>query len=606
MKCNKKQQQLSVLSLFILISSLTLSCTKDSDALFEVSEQEEVPFIEEEVNDKDENAYSIVNDTLAIFSEEIKVLNIIENDSLFNGTNIRVTNITTPEYGDVVIKDNNTIEYTAPDTFTKSTDVLNYTVELTKEDGEVFTGEGKVVVSIEGKNYLLTVEAKNQLRERFNNGYVVGSGFSDDISKVKDFVTRFLSNPGEFRPWFGDPEGSPTRGQYLHTSAVYAYVMEDTNLANAVAKEILETVNANSLDTPFWNNSSTVRWDAKFSLWVQTSKIKKTLDSYHFVKYLQTTLSESELSSIETWFNKFSDLAYAALKPRFEFYLGDNWDTAGESKFIHNAPFPTGALSTATPIQDAQGNDVTEYTMSWAQDIYNNRQWEYVAYIHSVAVKNNDLEREHWARQFVKSFIKYGIFSDGTMAELFRNKDEDPTRGVFYSYVSLGAIIQIAHLDAMAGHYPSDKLYDYKTVEGVESGSTTLTNEGYAAGSTTDGITEKSLLTALKGQSNYLRSSANGGWNDLRFFRKSDNSIEPLSTVGKRQPSAIPAIANLYYKNNDLKDFYTYNTAVGYPPKKVINEGYLAGFWEANEDMGSWGNLIFGAMWYEQEQNFFN
>ncbi|GGD03591.1 Ig-like domain-containing protein [Hyunsoonleella pacifica] len=591
------------ISIYFIFLFFLLSCNNEEETLFESNDT-----VDENTNvlGEDIGENIIVDDVFIVSSGSVKELDVLSNDDLSEFTNVVITSISQPVYGEINSTGNNSFEYIAPDISSEIIDNFTYSVEATKSDGGKISLDGEVNVEVVHQNYLITLEAKEELKVRFENGYILRSGFSDDITKVKEFTSRFLSNPSEYRPKFGESGSLPPRGQYLHTSAVYAYVMDDVNLANAIANEIVETVKTNPLNTAFWNNSNVVRWDTEYALWIQTSKIKKTLDSYYFVKYLQTTLTNQEISTIESWFNRFADLAYRALKDRLDSYLGNNWHINGESKFIYNDLYPVSQASTPNPVQDAEGKDLVEFTMSWAQDIYNNRQWDCVAYIHSMAVKNNDIERENWARQFVKSFLKYAVFADGTMAELWRNKDDDPTRGVFYSYVSLGAVIQIAHADAMANHFPGDKLYDYKTKEGIVNGSTNLTDSGYVGGSTTDGVTEKSLYTVLKAQSNYLRSSANGGWNDLRFFRKSNNTVVPLSTVGKRQPSTIPAIANLYYKDNDLSDFYMYNTAVGYPAKQIINEGYIASMWEANEDMGSWGNLIFGSIWYEQENNFFN
>ena len=243
--------------------------------------------------------------------------------------------------------------------------------------------------------------------------------------------------------------------------------------------------------------------------------------------------------------------------------------------------------------------------MSLGQDSYNNRNWDVVGYIHSWAVENNDLEKAIFARQFFKSWITFASFSDGTLAEMWRNIDRDPSLGVFYGWISVGAAVQMAHEDAIANHFPNDRLYDFKTTNGILNGSTDLTDDPYVGGSTTDNISEKSLFGILIAQSNYLRSTADGGWNDSRFFKLSDNSIVPLSTVGLRQPSTIPAIANLYYKSQALKDLYLYNTDVGYPEKAIISEGFLAGT-GFNEDAGPWGNLIMGGIWLEAEDYFFN
>ena len=449
---------------------------------------------------------------------------------------------------------------------------------------------------------------KLELKNRFENGYVTGPGFLDDISKAINDVGVFTANPSEFRPTFGAANNIINRGQILHTTAVYAYAVDDIDVANIVATEILATINNNDLYSQFWADviANNTRWDGgDFNGWIQAAKAKKLKDSYYFIKGLQNTLTASEKESIETWFERFAELAYTSLSTRLNTVFDHDWLTNGRTEWL-NILYPTNSnTSTATPIFDQNGNTTNPFTMSVGQDSYNNRNWDVVGYIHSWAVKNNDLEKEIFARQFFKSWIKFGSFADGTLAEMWRNVDRDPTLGVFYGWISVGAAVQIAHNDALTNNFPNDRLYDYKTTEGILSGSIALTNDAYVGGSTTDGATEKSLFGILTAQSNYLRNTANGGWNDARFFKLSDNSVVPLSTIGLRQPSTISAMANLYYKSQDLKNLYLYNTNVGYPAKVSISEGYLAGT-GFNEDAGPWGNMIMGAMWLEMEDYFFN
>ena len=448
---------------------------------------------------------------------------------------------------------------------------------------------------------------KLELKNRFENGYVTGAGFSDDIAKAISDVAVFTANPGEFRPTFGGANNIINRGQILHTTAVYAYAVDDVNVANIVATEILATINNNNLYSQFWLDviADNTRWDGgDFNGWIQAAKAKKLKDSYYFIESLQNSLTTNDKKLIEAWFERFAELAYTSLSTRLSSVFGNDWVTNGRKKWL-NILYPTSATSsTATPIFDQDGNVITPYIMSVGQDSYNNRNWDVVAYIHSWAVKNNDLEKEIFARQFFKSWVEFASFSDGTLAEMWRNVDRDPTLGVFYGWISVGAAVQLAHNDALSGHFPDDRLYDYKTTDGIINGSVTLTNEAYTGGSTTDSVTEKSLFKILRAQSNYLRGTENGGWSDARFFKLSDNSVVPLSTAGLRQPSTIPAIANLYYKSQDLKDLYLYNTVVGYPAKVSISEGYLAGT-GFNEDAGPWGNMIMGAMWLEMEDYFF-
>ncbi len=453
-------------------------------------------------------------------------------------------------------------------------------------------------------------DARVILKQRFDDSYTAGVGFPDDITNVNNDVTAFTADPDQYRPQMGDSLavgfGIPSAGQNLHTSAVKAYVDNDEVLANTVCTEILGTVNANDLNTAWWNASSAYRWDADDDLWIQTSKVKKLFDSYNLLVNIQSVLTDAQKTTIETWFERYKTLAETAVRARLQALMGASWEDDATVFYgdSNNVLYPTGSGDTPTPVYDSGGNVLPEYTMILGQDFYNNRQWEAVAYIHSWAIENDDRDSERWTRQFFKAAIKYGLFSDGSWCELFRNRDSDPTLGIFYGYITLSAMVDMAHNDAKANHYPDDRLYDFKTTEGILNGSTTNTNFAYLGGSTTDGTTQKSLLTFITGQSNYLRTQANGGWNDIRFFEATDTTLTALSTVGLRQPSVHAAIANLYYKTQDLEDFYTYNTSVGYPAKVTISEGYLAG--TGNEDMGGWGNLIFGSMWYAQEGNFYD
>lgn len=446
-------------------------------------------------------------------------------------------------------------------------------------------------------------QAKEILKQRFENGYIAGTGFSDDITKTLNDAIVFSQNPGKFRPVLGEIPDVPSGGQTLHTSALYAYAIDDIDLANTVIDEILSIVNTNNLYTTFWNESNTLRWDSENALWIQTAKVKKLKDSYYFIKTLQTSLGENDKIIIENWFTRYKELAEEAVRARLSNLLGSTWEATGPTT-INNALYPTfGGNATPTPVYNQNGDIIDDYTIVLGQDTFNNRQWDAISYIHSWAVFNNDIDSETWTREFFKNAIKYGLFPDGSWCELFRNRDSDPTLGVFYGYITLGGMVAMAHLDAIANNFPLDKLYDYETTEGLVNGSTTLTSSGYLGGSTTDGITKKSLYTFLKGQSNYLRSSVDGGWNDIRFFKSTDNIITPLSTVGLRQPSVIPAMANIYYKNQELLDWYNYETTRGYPSKVTISEGYLAGG-VGNEDMGPWGNMILGLAWYNQEDSF--
>ena len=114
-------------------------------------------------------------------------------------------------------------------------------------------------------------------------------------------------------------------------------------------------------------------------------------------------------------------------------------------------------------------------------------------------------------------------------------------------------------------------------------------------------LTPKSLKTFIKGQSKYYRTSANGGWSDLKFYNNSGyKSI--INVEGVYMASVQVAISNLYYNDSEIADFYKYNQNAGYPQKQSLNQGYTGSYY--NEDLGAWGNNIIGVMWLEMEDNF--
>lgn len=644
MKLNHKPQLLPATLLVIGLCMFLASCSKDTDLLSEyVTNGENLDFA----------SINIIDDNFNISYGTQEVLNVLENDNIIDPLSTNITSVSDPLYGSVTLKVDNTLVYYAPGASTAETetvvttsegesegesdsdnetdeesagsntteeqdsnntteeqqtdesttleDSFTYTTETEDEDGEITTETGTVTVivnsteniDLSSSNLIYTIDAKVELKRRFENGYITGPGFNDDIKQTIEDTKTFTSNPSEYRPFFGDGSAPHSSGQSLHTTALYAYAIDSVELANIVAEELIGIVNNNNLYTTFWTNSETVRWDSDFNGWIQTAKATKMKDSYNFIKHLQTTLSESEKTQIENWFERFKDLAYKGFKNRIESFFGSGWTVDNFPK-----PYYTSKLWDA-PLHETNG-DIIDIRPSLSQDVYNNRHWDIVTYIHSWAVENNDRDTEEYCRNFFKVFFKYGIFPDGTIWEIMRNTNSNFNSGVGYGMLTMSSLVSMAHLDAMANHFPDDLLYDYTTTEGVRKGEIGIASEdAYQGSSTTDGETEKGLLMFIKAQSKYLRSEADGGWSDIRFYNGNSLDME-----GWEQPSTIPAIANLYYRDQDLVDFYLYNTSVGYPQKQSLRGGYQAPLWD--KDTGAWGNMIFGAAWLEQENNFFN
>ncbi|MCL5129867.1 Ig-like domain-containing protein [Algibacter sp. L4_22] len=591
MKLINKPRAKRMLPIGILLSTILLSCSTENEELF----VEEAAVTKDAGSNEDVDTYYVGDDNFTVRSSKTQVFDVLINDNIPNFHEVRISDVSKPTNGTITVNEDHTIEYVAPISGSEISDTFTYTVEALDGNGELFTGTGDVtvIVSAESKNYLFTAEAKKTLRDRFTNGYITGVGFTDDFIVIKDNLDSFKEDPTQYRPTYGESPLYYKERQILSHSALYAYALDNVEVANAVASEILATIRANDLNTSYFSGMTDLR--AMNSYMIQTSSIKKMKDSYTLTKHVQDVLTDEEKALINEWFATYKNILYKWFRSYTETYWGVGWDISGISKFKPEGIYPY-EYGDPYPIKDVNGNSNMDYTMAWAQDIFNNRILDALIYLESWAVSNSDLEIENFCRELFKNVIKYGTFSDGTFWELIRNKSVyDNSYGVYYTNVSLTTLISMAHLDAMANHFPGDKLYDYKTTDGIVQGSTNLTILGYAGSSTTDGITQKSLKTLIMGQSKYLRNSANGGWNDIRFYNN-----EPLSIVGRRHNSVLAAMANLYYNDVDLKNYYLFNSSVGYPSKKQIVEGY-----GLPEDYGAWGNLIIGGAWFEQENNFF-
>ncbi len=455
---------------------------------------------------------------------------------------------------------------------------------------------------------LFTPKAREVIAERLKNGYSLGVGFADDVARIKRDVAAFKENPSEWRPFFGENDSVPSQGVQMHTSAVYAWALKNETIANIVANELLEIITATNLYDAYWVSAESPvnkRFASDDDLWIQVGKVKKMFDSYGLIKEMQTTLGDGDKLEIENWFKRFKEICENNEKALVDAYFGKGWEYSTRKQINNNVLYSYNSnQSTPTPIYTNHGDVMHQYTMIRSQDEYNNRRWEVINYIHGWAIHNDDTYSEFWTRQFFKEALKYGLFPDGTWCEMFRNHDNSTALGVSYGFASLAAMLEMAHNDALANHFPYDRLYDYTTTEGVVTGSINLTNTPYVGSSTTDGVTEKSIYTFLIGQSKYLRNAANGGWNNKRSFKKSTGAKVPLNATDLYQPSIHAALANLYYKNTELEAFYKYDTSAGYPVKKDIYSGYNPPF--ATQDAGAWTNLINGMLWYEQEDNFFD
>ncbi|MDV7140216.1 Ig-like domain-containing protein [Maribacter sp. TH_r10] len=585
----------------LCIILLHFSCSKDNDLLTD--------YVLSETQDAINISNVAVDDSFQVFSNTAMVLDVLSNDTFENEAEVIITETSTPSNGTVVINDDETLTYTPNSEVTEQLtegevmDTFTYNTEAPDANGSTIADTGSVTIKagVDG-NYLFTTEAKNILKERFEKGYVTGPGFSDDITRAINGKDSFLSSPSSNRQNFGSKYSyiSNSIRQNFHYAALYAYATDDIPVANTVMTELLSTVKANSMSESYWDTNPNFGTDN--NLWVQSTEIGKLMDSYHLIENIQTVLSNADKTTIEDWFSDYAFHVKSWIDPYYDGYWGKDWENIGLQKFMGENETNETEYQTGYPIEDINGNPNMDYAMAGAQNNFNNRISESIAFLHSWSINYGDTTYEHLTREWFKNALKYGLFPDGTFWELIRNKNvyNINALGVHYSFSTLQSMVKMAHEDAMAQHYPDDLLYDYETTEGILNGSTNLTPtapNGYVGSSTTDGVTPKSLKTFIMGQSKYYRSSAKGGWNDIRFY---DGSPLNMTGLSERDYSIPQAIANLYYKDQDIKDFYLYNTSAGYPSKN----SYLDGVYQGSD--GAIGKFLLGAAWLEMEVYFFN
>ncbi|SFB72457.1 Putative binding domain-containing protein, N-terminal [Zunongwangia mangrovi] len=458
--------------------------------------------------------------------------------------------------------------------------------------------------SLEGDDLQFSTKAKKINIKRFKSKFKPTPFFNDDFTDLVNNKDEFLDNPTEGRYSYPSVMAGGTKDtsklRNIFHAALYASLTNDQSVANAVAEEFVIRLLANDLQDPgtFEHPVGTIEWIGGAYFHFATN-IKKMHKAFELIYNIQNVWTNKNISDIKNYFKDFNTILWNYYERKIPAVLGVDWKEG-------NFAIPSYLTTTLHyPIENSDGTPNIDFVVTNFQEaIFNNRMFDIVGYIHHWAVNNNDTPKEVAMRNHVKMWCKYAMFTDGTLYEIYRNSSDDRNKGVFYSNITLCHVIDIAHLDAMANHFPGDRLYDYETTEGIEQGSINLTNIIYTGSSTTDGVTPKNIKKAILNVSKYLRSSANGGFNDLRYFEgvpldSSQRNVE--NNTFPRYNSIVPAIANYYYNDPELEDYYLYNTDAGYPQKQIVSEGIVK-----VEDWGANEIFIIGNLWIQHEFNIFD
>lgn len=222
-----------------------------------------------------------------------------------------------------------------------------------------------------------------------------------------------------------------------------------------------------------------------------------------------------------------------------------------------------------------QGNAISNLA-TW----YNNRRGAMLQFVACVGIHRNDASMIKSAKLYVKEFVKYSVFPDGTIGEFQRGTGAASEQGWQYGLTVVEQCLNVADMLARKGDF---ELYEYTTSEGL--GTTAGGNKSLFS------ATSK-MLSFLDGTSiAYNTTSAAEVGN--KAFR-----IDGIDSVNNRAYTfdIWIAQANIYFKDSTIKSIYTRTKAGTNPyPVRAASSG-LYNAWTGGFGLFPGKLFMFGQM----------
>jgi hypothetical protein len=410
----------------------------------------------------------------------------------------------------------------------------------------------------------VTQEELNIWKQRAQSGPYkspgdVSANSPGDWNRIVGNANAFISNPSVDR-WAGqttdqcvkawDPEPPRNLGAKMRDAGFYYLVIGNTSYRDAVRNELL--AQAGVAGTDFSNKT---RWCA--SIWDDNPTfdyanwLTKLLFAYDYVR---SGLTTSERNILDTWFLNAANFWEAnqdyAVKSRFPNRNSDDYNTVGNC--------------------DPSGSKVTHfagYTVVECYRVFNNRALTQARFFTLAGVMLNNTWLKNQGKRYVKEWIKYAVFPDGTPTEFERWENTTPALGWNYSSLALGTALSIADTLARTGDM---ELYNFSSLDGI------LDTKGGP----------KSLRQIITLHLKHVNTdivrygtdnSANNGSSAYRI-----RSIDGI-TGEAIENDTYTALANIFYQDNFIKSIYM-RTAANSP---VYPSSPGTGGWTAFT--GEWG-----------------
>lgn len=383
-----------------------------------------------------------------------------------------------------------------------------------------------------------------------------------DWDRIVQGKNSYVANP-EADNWYG-PTGSglvqqwatpepKNKSRNLIHAAFFAMVKQDAQVAGIVKANILKMIRTKRVDfadrSQWSSNMSTINPGFFVPDWA--------LRIAHSYRYTYSYFAQHERAEVD----KFLINVAGWCKLNMDAVMAKNWENRAQG-------IPAGSYKTPNPV-DYTGKTRRTWDGGYpvpifSQYTYNNRVWMYYRYMAYIGVEYNLPTYQVAAKQFFIEYLRYGCFTDGTMAELYRGPGgyswSPGNTGYYYASINLACAIQTADYFARVGDF---SLYDH-----VETGQR---YGGYTAAM--GGMGNYSLKTVIKTFLSY---------HTVDKTKKVDG--QPLTGHWNNNQSGYVidmycALANYHYQDSFIDQAWsrTHPQAIQYPANVASmagNSGY--------------------------------
>ena len=406
----------------------------------------------------------------------------------------------------------------------------------------------------------MTAEEKTIWQARANNGPYrvagdVQSNSPGDWTRIKANADTFVA--GTTQRWDGNtgttcytnsnfssaPRPNPSQGRLMRDAGFTYHILNNTTYRTAVINELITLAGLAGLQ---WGGS---RWTCT-GMYTTTANPAQEIMAWMgkvtmAYDYVRADMSGGQQATMDAWLTafvtRFQDNNYMRhLRTRWPNRASDDYTTTGSLGF------------TAQYLLYFGGPSWGEWFRAWNnQAAHGYRTFGLIA----IVLNNSTMKTE--AKRFIKEFVRYQIWSNGTIGDSYRWHEDGYTnnnasacsKGYGYPIGQFGSILMVAEAFARTGDL---ELYDYTTSEGAH---------GSAGGS-------KNLLlgmTALANQGNgtvaRMGTTSATKATDVRYRLDPDCSDftttgEPGSANWHTSQDISLAIGNRYYKSTAITQAY--------------------------------------------------